>query len=469
MSRKEAIAAAKALAETRFLQELARRIAVKTESQNPDRLGECETYLKQIGNDLETGLGCATRIFANPQAGAGPILVARRVEDTALPTILIYGHGDVVPGMEGRWAKGRDPWAVTREGDRLYGRGTADNKGQHTIVLLALEAVLRHRGHLGFNATILLETAEETGSAGLHEFCRAERALLRADLLLASDGPRLAADAPTIVGGTRGVFDFDLVCALREGAHHSGNWGGLIANPAILLAHALATLVSKTGRIEARKLVPASVPESVRAALTRIDLEAMEREPAIDPAWGEPGLTPAERVFGWTALEVLAFTSGTPEQPVNAIPPRASARCQIRYTVDTDPGTFASAIREHLAAAGLSMVQVLPVRANPTWKATRLDPAHWAAQWAADSIEASIGRAPAVVPNAGGSLPNDCFAEILGMPTVWIPHSYPGCCQHAPDEHMLLSNVREGLAIMAGLFWDLGAAPPFATHHESAG
>jgi acetylornithine deacetylase/succinyl-diaminopimelate desuccinylase-like protein len=456
MSRKDAIAAAEALVETRFVEDLARRVRVKTESQVPGRLPECETYLREIGSDLERSLGCTTRIFPNPDAGRGPILVASRIEDPGLPTLLTYGHGDVVPGMEGRWAENRDPWSIVRDGDRLYGRGSADNKGQHTIVLLALKTVLRQRGRLGFNVTILIETGEENGSPGLHAFCREQQDLLRADLLVASDGPRLAAEVPTIVGGTRGVFDFDLICAFRSGGHHSGNWGGLISNPAVLLAHAIASLVSKTGRIEARKLVPASVPESVRTALKSIDLEAMSREPPIEPGWGEPGLTPAERVFGWTALEVLAFTSGTPEQPVNAIPPRASARCQIRYTVDTDPLTFAAAIREHLEAAGLPMVEVRPVQVGPTWKATRLDPAHSAAQWAARSIEASIGRAPAVVPNAGGSLPNDCFAEILGMPTVWVPHSYPGCCQHAPDEHMLLSNAREGLAIMTGLFWDFG-------------
>ncbi len=61
-----------------------------------------------------------------------------------------------------------------------------------------------------------------------------------------------------------------------------------------------------------------------------------------------------------------------------------------------------------------------------------------------------------VAPNAGGSLPNDIFAELLGMPTLWLPHSYGGCSQHAPDEHVLEPLLRQGLEIMTGLFWDLG-------------
>jgi len=79
--------------------------------------------------------------------------------------------------------------------------------------------------------------------------------------------------------------------------------------------------------------------------------------------------------------------------------------------------------------------------------------------WAANSIQQTTGKAPAILPNIGGSLPNGVFAEGLGLPTIWIPHSYPGCSQHAPDEHILLPVTEEALAIMAGLFWDLGEMP----------
>ena len=79
--------------------------------------------------------------------------------------------------------------------------------------------------------------------------------------------------------------------------------------------------------------------------------------------------------------------------------------------------------------------------------------------WAAESIRQTTGKAPAILPNFGGSLPNDVFSEGLGLPTIWVPHSYPGCSQHAPDEHILLAVTEEALGIMAGLFWDLGEMP----------
>ncbi len=92
--------------------------------------------------------------------------------------------------------------------------------------------------------------------------------------------------------------------------------------------------------------------------------------------------------------------------------------------------------------------------------ASRLDPADPWVAWAADSIARTTGRAPAVLPNIGGALPNDVFTEVLGLKTIWVPHSYAACSQHAPDEHMLAPIAREGLAIMAGLFWDLGETTP---------
>ena len=96
------------------------------------------------------------------------------------------------------------------------------------------------------------------------------------------------------------------------------------------------------------------------------------------------------------------------------------------------------------------------------FRATRLDPEHPWVRWAVSSMTRTLGAKPAVLPNIGGSLPNDVFAETLGLPTLWVPHSYPGCSQHAPDEHVLAPILREGLAIMTGLYWDLAENAPAA-------
>ena len=463
MTRAAAIAASQTyFDEGGFAADLGRRVAIPTESQVDGRGAMLQSYLgDEIAPTLKR-LGFESRIFDNPVRG-GPILIADRREAGAATTVLGYGHGDVIRGLEPQWHEGLSPWALTRRGDRLYGRGTADNKGQHSINIAALETVLKTRGRLGFNAILLLETGEEIGSPGLREICRTEKDRLAADVLIASDGPRLAPERPTIFLGARGAMNFDLVVDLREGGHHSGNWGGLLANPGVILAHALASITSDKGAIKIPEWKPAQMPNSVRVALADCPVgvsggvsgEGGEDAPEIDPDWGEPGLTPSEKVFGWCSFEVLAFTTGNPENPVNAIPPKAKATCQIRFVVGVDPEEFMPALRRHLDADGFPMVRVEPWK-KAYFPATRLDPDHDWVRWAAKSIAETTGKRPAILPNLGGSLPNDIFANDLGLPTIWVPHSYASCSQHAPNEHMLAPVAREALAVMTGIYWDLG-------------
>ncbi|MEL6983416.1 MAG: M20/M25/M40 family metallo-hydrolase, partial [Actinomycetota bacterium] len=371
-----------------YQDELARRVAIRSTAQEPQFRDQLDTYLTdEIGPALEA-MGYRWSVHPNPDPAGGPFLVGHRHEADDRPTVLTYGHGDVVRGLEGKWSEDRDPWALTVEDDRWYGRGTADNKGQHTINLAALAAVLEERGSLGFNSTILLETSEEVGSPGLAAFAKANRDLLRADVLIGSDGPRLRPESPTIFMGTRGALNFTLSLDLREGGHHSGNWGGLIANPGVRLANALASLVGPTGEILVPELRPEAIPDDVRRALAGLEVDGGADGPEVDPGWGHPGLTPAERVFAWNAFEVLAFEAGNPAKVVNAIPPRATAWCQIRFTVDRDPETFLPAIRHHLDREGFTDVAVETQPGTTIMAATRLSPDHPWARWVTDSIEA---------------------------------------------------------------------------------
>jgi acetylornithine deacetylase/succinyl-diaminopimelate desuccinylase-like protein len=458
MSRERAIAhAERHFDEGGFFADLARRVAIPTESQNPERQAELERYLRAEMQPSFERLGFRCRLLPNPASGRGPFLIAERIEDPALATVLTYGHGDVIRGQEASWRAGLDPWTLTREGDRLYGRGTADNKGQHSINLAAVAAVLETRGKLGFNLKALIETGEEVGSPGLREFCIENKTALKADVLIASDGPRLQPGQPTVFLGSRGALNMDLVVELREGGHHSGNWGGLLANPGIILAHALAAITGPRGEIQVKAWRPDSLTSAVREALAGLEVDGGADGPKVDADWGEPDLTPAERVFGWSSFEVLAFTAGNPDKPVNAIPPRASAHCQLRYVVGVDPADIVPALQRHLDGAGFPMVRVTQAR-DGFFKATRLDPEHPWVIWVKKSLEKTSRKPTAILPNLGGALPNDIFADDLGLPTVWIPHSYASCSQHAPNEHMLAPVARDALRLMAGLMWDLGEA-----------
>ncbi|MET3600786.1 M20 family metallopeptidase [Martelella mangrovi] len=455
-SRSKALAlSARYFDEGGFRADLENLVAYPTESQDPRGRPHLDIYLAEAMMPMLEGMGFEVEIFENPVAGAGPIMVAQRIEDVSLPTVLTYGHGDVVRAQTDQWREGLSPFEITEEGDRLYGRGTADNKSQHLINLKAMASLIETRGKLGFNAKVLLEMGEENGSPGLKAFCETHRERLAADVLIASDGPRLSADVPTIFTGSRGGVTFDLRVDLREGANHSGNFGGLLADPAIILAHALATITDARGQIKVPEWRPDSLTPRIRDVLA--ELPPVEAGFALDPDWGEESLTQAERVFGWNSFAVLAMKSGVPEAPVNAISGHARATCQLRYVVGTDSEDIVPALRRHLDRHGFSGVEVVPAGGG-SFPATRLDPDHPWVKFAAASLETTTGEAPHILPNLGGSLPNDCFAEVLALPTIWIPHSYAGCSQHAPNEHILKPLARQALAVMTGLFSDIADA-----------
>lgn len=456
MTRDAAIQLAKnAFDDGSFKKDLTKRINRPTESQNPARHAELLSYMAEELQPAFEAMGFECQSLTHPKAKA-PFLYAQRIESPDLPSVLGYGHGDVIRGLESEWREGLSPWALTELEGRWYGRGIADNKGQHSVNLQALACVLAQRGRLGFNAKYLIEMGEETGSPGLKEVCQDHATLLKADLLIASDGPRLSADRPTLFLGSRGCINFDLSIESRAGAHHSGNWGGLISNPGIQLAHAISCIVSERGEIKVPEWKPASLPDAVRRVLADCQVDGGANGPAIEPDWGQPGLSPAERVFGWCSFEVLAFKTGNPDNPVNAIPPRAKATCQLRFVVGIDSDDILGALRRHLDQHGFGYVQIKP-SGDEVFKATRIDPDDAWVTWAAKSLQNTTQKTPAILPNLGGSLPNDIFTDVLGLKTVWVPHSYPGCSQHAPNEHLPPELLREALQVMTGLYWDLGA------------
>jgi acetylornithine deacetylase/succinyl-diaminopimelate desuccinylase-like protein len=451
MSPENLVTAGKAHAERPdFADRLATLISLPTDASAPDAKHWTVTYLHLISG----WLGLLGFDVTHLTEGAPPFLIARRIEDASLPTVLTYSHGDVVPGMEGDWDEGRDPWTLSESGDLWYGRGIADNKGQFLVNLTAVEALLEARGRLGFNLVWLIEMGEEVGSPQLHEICEREAELLSADLLLASDGPRVSADTPTLFLGARGGVTFRLDLKRRDSGRHSGNFGGALRNPALELAHALSTITDRNGTLQIDGWTPGTIPQATRDTLRDI----IPAGGAIDADWGVPDLSPAERIHAWSSAEVLAFHAGHPPYPVNAIPPQASAWVQLRYAPGTPDDALEETLRTHLDAHGFHDITI--ISDGPSFRASATPVDHPAVTRIVAAATEAIGQPPTVLPSLGGSLPNDVFRDILGLPTIWVPHSYPECSQHAPNEHLPKELLINATGLMCALFGSISGTTP---------
>jgi len=374
-----------------FYADLVRHVAICTESPIPIRRPELYSYLNDKMTPRHDAIGLTCETFENLRPDDGALLVAHRHEADDLPTVKTYGHGDVVRGYDEQWRDGLDPWLITEEGDLWYWRGTADNKGQHTITLAAMNAVLDVQEHVGFNVVELIKTGKKYGSSGLKEFCASHKELFKADVFIASDGPCLQPDTPRVLMSSRGVFNFTMSLNLREDGYNSGNWSSLLANFGVIMAHALASIVD-----------------------AKLHGSGGGGAPEIDRDWGEPNMISEEKVFGSNTFEINAFETGNPRNQVNAIPPRAVAYGHLHYVVGTDPETIQPSLSIHLDAYGFEAIELGAER--EFMYATRLDPDHpWACK-AVNSIKTTAA------PNVVGTLPNDVFADVLDLQTILVPH-----------------------------------------------
>ena len=437
-----------------FIANLRSLVSFVTDSKNSVSNENLIRYYVDGLSGILAELGLQTEIIDNPIKNAPPFLIGKRIESSELKTILLYGHGDTVPLQQELWNEGISPSKLKIIDEKIYGRGVADNKGQHLVNLMALLSVLKTRKKLGFNIKVIFEMGEEVGSPGLFELCEQYKDYLKSDVLIASDGPRVAVDVPTVFLGSRGAINFELEVKYREGAHHSGNWGGVLRDPGVRLSHALSIITNKTGNILIENWKPTSLTEEVRDRLKSLPNTVSETL-EIDENWGEPGLSSNEKLFGWNSFSILAMKSGDIDVPVNAIQPSAKALCQLRFVVGTDENKVISSLREHLDQHGFQDIKIISENAiNFAASRTNLDNV-WLKK-IEHILEEFYGDKIHVIPNLAGSLPNNCFTDILNIPTIWIPHSYKECSQHAPNEHLPINLLRDALLLMTNLYWNLG-------------
>jgi acetylornithine deacetylase/succinyl-diaminopimelate desuccinylase-like protein len=389
-----------------------------------------------------------------------PLVYTESLQAPGKPTILFYGHYDVQP------PEPLDLWTspafepTVRNGN-LFGRGSADDKGQVHIHLKALESLQSVNGKFPINIKILIEGEEEVGSVSLWDYIQKNKQKLKADALVVSDTSMLGKGVPSITYGLRGLDYFQIELTGPGRDLHSGVYGGAVPNPLTILTELFGKLHDQDSRVTVPGFYDDVVKISAaeRKALNSLPWKKADFEKAVAaPGYsGEKGFTTVERIWTRPTLELNGIWGGyTGEGAKTVIPSKAYAKFSTRLVPNQDPRKIAKLVEKHIRA-------LLPKTVNckfdvlstgKPWAAPYQAPIFAKAQAA---LEKGFGKR-AVFIREGGSIPfvtqmHDTFQ----IPCVLIGFGLPDENAHAPDEHLALDNYFSGIKAIAHFYADLAS------------
>ncbi len=431
--------------ETQYLQQLKNLLAIPSVSTSPEHKADIE-YCAQWLSDHLTSIGMENaRIF--PTKGH-PIVYADWLHAPGKPTILIYGHYDVQPvdPIE-LWTS--PPFEATIRGNKLFARGSADDKGQLFIHVKGIEAFLRVNSSLPLNIKMILEGEEEIGSEHLEEFVKEKKDLLRGDLVVISDTAIFAEGVPSLCYGLRGLSYMQVELTGPNKDLHSGSFGGSVHNPIQALSEIIASLHDSKGRV----LIPGFY-DDVRP-LTKAERVAFKRLPWSDRKYakqlgvaklhGERGYTTLERLWARPTLECNGIWGGfIGDGAKTVLPSKASAKISMRLVPDQDSGKIAKLFERHIRSIAPKTVKVNVRSLHGGEPAiTPLDSP--GVEAAVKALEKGFGKKP-LYQREGGSIPIVVqFKELLGIDTILLGFGVPDENSHAPDEFINLDNFFSGI------------------------
>ena len=428
----------------RFLEELFELLRIPSVSAQSSHKGDMVRAAEWLRDALLKAGADMAEVM--PTEG-NPVVFARKIVDPALPTVLVYGHYDVMPEDPIEEWKTVPFEPVVKDG-RIWGRGANDDKGQLYMHAKAFETLVA-TGTLPCNVKFMLEGEEEIGSKSLYKWCEDNRELAAADIILVSDTSLIAWDVPSITCGLRGLCYMQVEVTGPDKDLHSGLFGGAVANPANVLAGMIAKLVDEQGHItipgfydDVRVLTPAE-----REAFNKAPFDLERYKQLIDSpdVAGEAGYTTIERTGVRPSLDVNGIWGGyTEEGTKTIIPSRASAKISMRLVPNQDYRKIAVLFEEYfrsLAPAGVR-VKVEALHGGQPYVAPSDLPAYHAAEKA---MEATFGKKPLPF-YSGGSIPIiSGFESILGIKSILMGFGLDRDAIHSPNESYGLDNFFRGI------------------------
>jgi acetylornithine deacetylase/succinyl-diaminopimelate desuccinylase-like protein len=428
----------------RFLGELIDLLKIPSVSADSKFKGDVRKAAEFVAQNLEQSGADAVEIC---ETAGHPIVYGQKIIDPAKPTVLVYGHYDVQPADPYElWDS--PPFEPVIKNEKIYARGSADDKGQFFMHIKAFETMMATNS-LPCNVKFMIEGEEEVGSSNLEKFVKTNKERLKADVILISDTAMIANDTPSIDTGLRGLAYLEVEITGPNRDLHSGVYGGAVANPINMLAKMIASLHDEDGRITIPTFYDdvAELSPQNREAMAQIpfSLEAYQQDLNIDSVRGEKGYSTIERASIRPTLDVNGIWGGyIGEGAKTVLPSKAHAKISMRLVPNQTSEKITELFTQHferIAPAGVR-VKVTPHHGGEPYVTPTESIAYKAAERA---LEESFGQKP-IPTRGGGSIPIVAlFERELGLKTVLMGFGLDSDAIHSPNEHYGLFNFYKGI------------------------
>ena len=428
----------------RFLNELLELLripSVSARSEHKDDMIRCAESVKQYF--LDAGADTVT-IF--PTEGH-PVVYGEKLIDASKPTVLVYGHYDVQPAdpLE-LWHSG--PFEPVIKDGKIFARGSADDKGQFFMHVKALETLVK-TNTLSTNIKFIIEGEEEIGSPNLAKFVKANKDLLKADVILISDTSMLSMENPSIDVGVRGLSYIEVEVTGANRDLHSGVYGGAVANPITILAKMIASCHDENNHITIPgfydDVVTATDEERAKMAKAPFNENNYKQDLGVTDLWGEKGFTTNERTGIRPTIEVNGIWGGyTGEGAKTVLPSKAFAKISARLVPNQSSAKITEKLLNYFTSIAPKSVTVKAAEhhgGEPYM--TPIDSNEYRA--AAKAVAATFGKEPIPV-RGGGSIPICAlFEQVLGIKIVFMGFGLDSDNLHSPNEKYELVNFYKGI------------------------
>jgi len=430
----------------RFRHELLEFLRIPSLSGDPAHAGDVKRTAEWLAANLHAlGVGDAKVM---PTAGHPVVYGSWTGAGPEKPTVLVYGHYDVVPAViEDGWDS--PPFEPVEKDGKIYARGATDDKGQLFIHVKALESYLEATGGAPVNVKFLIEGEEEISSPNLAPFIQKHQNLLRADVCVISDSSMRTLEDPAITHSLRGMTYLQLEVEGPKDDLHSGFWGGAAHNPALALVEILSKLYNPDNTIAVPgfydDVVPLTAQEREMVAKNALSEKQFQEATGVPAVWGDKNYTIRERVSARPTLDINGLWSGySGPGPKTIIPAKAGAKLSSRLVANQDPDKIYLLLKKHIESITPATVKVkvsLVTKGKPALIPFDLPEM----QAAARAYEKGWGHKP-VFSRGGGSIPivADIY-DLMKIPVVMMGYGLDSDGLHAANEHYSIEMFHRGI------------------------